>query len=74
MLDMIADIPSKAVFYLLLYNLFYALPLFVILALIYKGTLPEDVDQWRKGKRKYMKLIAGIVMLALGTAMLFGFV
>jgi cytochrome c biogenesis protein CcdA/glutaredoxin len=73
MLDMIADIPSKTVFYLLLYNLFYALPLFVLLALIYKGTLPEDVDQWRKGKRKYMKLIAGIVMLALGAAMLFGF-
>ena len=69
MLDIIADIPSKTVLYLVLYNLFYALPLFVILALIYKGTSPEDIEEWRKGKRRYMKLIAGIVMLALGTAM-----
>lgn len=70
----IAVVPSKTVFYLLLYNLFYALPLFVILAIIYKGTSPEDIEAWRKGKRRYMKLIAGLVMLALGTAMLFGFV
>jgi len=74
MLDLIAGTPSKTVFYLLLYNLFYALPLFVILAIIYKGTSPEDIEAWRKGKRRYMKLIAGLVMLAIGLAMLFGFV
>ncbi|MDI6886231.1 MAG: cytochrome c biogenesis protein CcdA [archaeon] len=74
MLDLIAETPSKTVFYLLLYNFFYALPLFVILAIIYKGASPEDIEEWRKGKRRYMKLIAGLVMLALGTAMLFGFV
>ncbi|MBE0516760.1 MAG: hypothetical protein IBX41_05145 [Methanophagales archaeon] len=70
----IAVVPSKTVFYLLLYNLFYALPLVVILAIIYKGASPEDIEAWRKGKRRSMKLIAGLVMLALGTAMLFGFV
>jgi thiol-disulfide isomerase/thioredoxin len=70
----IAVAPSRTIFYLLLYNLFYALPLFVILAIIYKGTSPEDIEEWRKGKRRSMKLIAGLVMLALGTAMLFGFV
>lgn len=74
MLDLIAETPSKTIFYLLLYNFFYALPLFVILAIIYKGASPEDIEEWRKGKRRYMKLIAGLVMLALGTAMLFGFV
>jgi len=74
MLDMMADMPSKTIVYLLLYNLFYTLPLFVILALVYKGTSPEAVEEWRKGKRRYMKLIAGVVMLALGSAMLFGFV
>jgi thiol-disulfide isomerase/thioredoxin len=70
----IAMVPSRTIFYLLLYNLFYALPLFVILAIIYKGTSPEDIEEWRKGKRRYIKLIAGLVMLALATAMLFGFV
>ena len=74
MLDLIAAVPSKMVIYLLLYNLFYALPLFVIFAIVYKGTSPEEAEEWRKGKRRYMKLIGGLVMLALGIAMLFGFV
>jgi len=74
MLKMIAAMPSQASVYLILYNLFYALPLCVILALIYRGTSPEDIEEWRKGKRRYLKLIAGVVMLAWGTAMLFGFV
>jgi len=74
MLKMIAAMPSQASVYLILYNLFYALPLCVILALIYRGTSPENIEEWRKGKRRYLKLIAGVVMLAWGTAMLFGFV
>lgn len=64
MLNLIADVPSKTVLYLLLYNLFYALPLFVILAIVYKGTSPEEAEEWRKGKRRYMRLIGGLVMLA----------
>lgn len=74
MLDLIADVPSKTAIYLVLYNLLYALPLFVILAIVYKETAPEDVEEWRKSKRKYMKLIGGLVMLALGVAMLVGVV
>lgn len=72
MLDLIADVPSKTVLYLLAYNLFYALPLFVLIALVYKETSAEDVKAWRKGKRKYMKLIAGLVMVVIGVAMLLG--
>jgi cytochrome c biogenesis protein CcdA/glutaredoxin len=72
MLDLIADVPSKTLVYLLIYNFFYALPLFVILTIVYKESTPEDVEAWRKGKRKYMKLIAGVVMVAIGVAMLFG--
>lgn len=72
MLDLIADLPSKTVLYLLLYNLFYILPLTLILAFVYKGTSPEDAEEWRKGTRKYMKLIGGAVMLAIGLALLFG--
>ncbi len=71
-LELIAGTPSKVLF-LLLYNFFYALPLFVIVAIIYKGTSPEEVEEWRKDKRRYMKLIGGLVMLAVGIAMLFGF-
>lgn len=73
-LGLIAETPSKTVLYLSLYNLFYVLPLFVIVSIIYKGTSPEDIEEWRKGKRRYMRLIGGLVMLAIGIAMLFGFV
>ncbi len=74
MLGLIAETPSKTVLYLSLYNLFYVLPLFVIVAIIYKGASPEDVEEWRRGKRRYMKLIGGLVMLAIGIAMLFDFI
>ncbi|MBN1455436.1 MAG: hypothetical protein JW945_04215 [Methanomicrobia archaeon] len=72
MLDLMASVPTKTVFYLIIYNLCYALPLFVILVVVYRETSAEDVDAWRKGKRKYMKLIGGLLMLAIGFAMLFG--
>ena len=74
MLDLIAQHPSKKLVYLLIYNFFYALPLFVILAIVYKESTPGDVEAWRKGKRKYMKLIGGVVMVAIGVAMLIGVV
>lgn len=71
-LTSIANVPSKMVLYLVVYNVFYILPLLVILYVVYQKTSPEEVNAWRKGKRKYMKLIAGLVMVAIGVAMLFG--
>ncbi|MGC9444340.1 MAG: cytochrome c biogenesis protein CcdA [Candidatus Methanospirareceae archaeon] len=72
MLDLMAAVPTKTVVYLIIYNLCYVLPLVVILMVVYRETSAEDVDTWRKGKRKYMKLIGGLLMLAIGFAMLFG--
>ena len=72
MLDLIASVPAKRALYLIIYNLCYTLPLFIILLVVYRETSAEDVDTWRKGKRKYMKLIGGLVMLVMGIAMLFG--
>jgi thiol-disulfide isomerase/thioredoxin len=69
MLELIADSPAQP-WYLLLYNLLYAVPLVVILLIIYQGTAPEEAEAWRKGTRKYMKLIGGVVMLGIGGAML----
>lgn len=74
MLKPIADVPSKMALYLVIYNLFYTLPLFVLLTLVYKETSAEELDAWRKGKRRYMKLIGGLVMLAIGLAMLAGLI
>ncbi len=56
--------------YLLLYNLIFILPLLGILILIYKGIPPEKVEEWRLGKRRWMRLIMGLTMILLGALML----
>ena len=60
--------------YLLLYNFIFVLPLFVILAVIYRGVTPERAEQWRKGKRKWMRLAMGLLMVLLGSLMLLGMI
>ncbi|RZN42803.1 MAG: hypothetical protein EFT35_01675 [Methanophagales archaeon ANME-1-THS] len=74
MLDLIADVPSKMALYLVIYNLFYTLPLVALLTLVYKETSAEELDAWRKDRRRYMKLIGGLVMLAIALAMLSGLI
>ena len=63
-----------AIPYLFLYNLIFVAPLFIILFLIHKGGGAEKMETWRKSKRKYMKLFAGLFMIALGIIMLLGLV
>ena len=58
--------------YLLLYNLIFVLPLFVILFIVYKGVNPERAEKWRLEKRKWMKLAMGLLMIILGIIMLLG--
>jgi cytochrome c biogenesis protein CcdA/glutaredoxin len=60
--------------YLLLYNVIFVLPLFVILFLIYKGLPAERAEKWRLEKRKWMKLAIGVLMIALGVIMLLGWI
>lgn len=57
---------SFAISYLLLYNLIFILPLIVISMVIYKGMSPELLEEWRLKERRWMKLAAGLVLLALG--------
>ncbi|MEW6329437.1 MAG: cytochrome c biogenesis CcdA family protein, partial [Candidatus Micrarchaeota archaeon] len=61
---------QTAVLYLLFYNAIFVLPLVVILILFNSGYTAERMEEWRLGKRKYMKLLMGIVMIALGMIML----
>lgn len=60
----------QAVFYLLLYNLIFVLPLLVILFGVYFGLPPERVEAWRQENKKGMRLAIGLVLIALGAAML----
>jgi cytochrome c biogenesis protein CcdA/glutaredoxin len=71
-LGLLADQMTRlhAIPYLLLYNLMFVLPLVGILLIIYFGVSPEKAENWRKSKRKWMKLFSGLLMVALGLWML----
>ena len=65
----------QAIPILLLYNVFFVLPLIVITLLIYFGfTSVQSADKWKEKNIKVLHLIAGIVMLLLGLAVVLGFV
>ncbi|MFA5047816.1 MAG: cytochrome c biogenesis protein [Patescibacteria group bacterium] len=59
--------------YLVFYNIIFVLPLFIILLVVYKGVSPEKLETWRTAKRKWMRLVMGLVMVALGLALIFLF-
>ncbi len=64
---------ASAIPYLLLYNFIFVIPLIIILFVVYFGVSAEKAEKVRFEKRKWLRLIMGLVMLALGLAMLFGF-
>lgn len=55
-----------AVYYLLIYNFIFVLPLIIILAMGYFGVKMTDVKAWKMDYRRHMRLAAGIVMILLG--------
>jgi threonine/homoserine/homoserine lactone efflux protein len=48
------------------------LPLILILLVIYWGGTPERMEAFRTGSSRWVRLVMGIVMVALGGAMLTG--
>ncbi len=52
--------------YLVVYNLIFVLPLFVILWLFYKGVSTKRFEAWRKKHRQLMRGITGALLIALG--------
>ncbi|MDO8555561.1 MAG: hypothetical protein Q7R96_00110 [Nanoarchaeota archaeon] len=55
---------------LLLYNLIFILPLFIIIGLMYAGQTSTTLEHWRKEHRGLMKLVVGLFLLALGLYMI----
>jgi cytochrome c biogenesis protein CcdA len=55
---------------LLLYNLVFVLPLFVIIGLVYYGKTSKALEKWRKKHRGVMRLGIGLFLIALGIYML----
>ncbi len=53
--------------WLLLYNLIFVLPMLVIVIAIYIGlTMVENITEWKDKNIKYLHLVAGIIMAAIG--------
>ncbi|MGB9176423.1 MAG: cytochrome c biogenesis protein CcdA [Methanoregula sp.] len=65
---------AEGIPYLLLYNLIFVLPLVFILIIMYWGGNPERMEAFRAGNKRWVRLIMGLVMVALGAAMLLGIV
>ncbi|MBI2546326.1 hypothetical protein HYV81_04045 [Candidatus Woesearchaeota archaeon] len=61
---------SSGIPLLLLYNLIFILPLFVIIFLVYMGHTSKKLEAWRKEHRGLMRLGIGLFLLALGGYML----
>ncbi len=61
---------NSAVWWLLLYNLIFILPMLIITLAIYFGlTTTQKADEWREKRLKKLHLIAGIIILLLGIGM-----
>jgi len=65
----------KTVPYLLLYNFIFVLPMIIIVLIVYFSlTKVEDISGWKDKNIKYLHLIAGLIILGLGLAMILGWV
>ena len=58
-------------FYLVIYNIIFVLPLVIISFLAYYGTNIIKMDKWKDRKKKWMRLAAGLVMVALGIFLIY---
>jgi cytochrome c biogenesis protein CcdA len=56
--------------YLLLYNLFFILPLIIILGVFVLGLPVERLEQLQAGSRRGVRIIMGVVMILLGVILL----
>jgi len=65
---------SSGIPLLLLYNLIFILPLFVIVGLTYFGKTSKTMEKWRKENRGLMRLGIGIFLLALGGYMIWSII
>jgi len=61
--------------WLIIYNIIFVLPMIAITLVIYAGySTVENVSGWKDKNIRYLHLIAGIVMFALGIVMLLGMI
>lgn len=55
---------------LIIYNIIFVFPLFIILLLVYKGMSTKRFHEWKDKHKNTMRLATGIVLLILAAAMI----
>ena len=55
-----------ALMLLILYNIIFVLPLIIILFLVAGGKRLYNIKKWKQKNRGYMRLLAGLLMIAMG--------
>ncbi|HLD84089.1 MAG TPA: hypothetical protein VI979_04520, partial [archaeon] len=55
---------------LLIYNIIFVMPLAVILLMAYSGTKISFIKSWKQKNKSYMRLATGILLIALGFALM----
>ncbi len=70
---LLADKAGFYIPYLFWYNIFFVIPLLIIIASVaFVWAQVDKVEKWRLNFRKYMRLIAGLILLFLAVALLKG--
>jgi len=59
---------------LMLYNIIFILPLFIIIGLVYTGQTSKKLEKWRKESRGMMRLLIGLFLVALGAYMIWAII
>jgi cytochrome c biogenesis protein CcdA len=60
----------KVLWLLVLYNFIFVLPLLVILIMVYFGVSTKKIKAWKEKEKKWMRLLIGLVLLALGALLI----
>lgn len=58
--------------YLVLYNLIFVLPLVLVTLLVAYGLSPERAERWRTENKHTIRLVIGVILVALGLVILLG--
>lgn len=67
----ISGITISNILLLVIYNIIFVLPLVVILLLVYRKMSTDKFEKWRQKHKGLMRLIIGLVLIALGIWMLY---
>jgi len=61
---------ATAFFMLVFYNIIFVLPLIIILIMVAAGVKIEFIKHWKQNNRGYMRLFIGLLLIALGWALM----